>query len=406
MNTSIIIQFKNTLSEASLPWVIRALHQEPLCWEALTRDEDLLSKALQYCGATGENWSPANLFYLSLGKPDLLNTTPDSHKLGQQASATFKLLENSARDSWQMKLTLKEAGYVAYHILQLWNQYKDWPRILEEMAKLPKEIWNPVFACLYGFLPDPEKYLFAILQPDQTEYIHKLSLHTYLSNPFSLDTRTGLLSRLLAESEIKHKVHLTQIIREYDTHLATKLAQHIIEKDDLDEASTRSGLDVVEQMLMKASLFQIAGDHVNAMPMLDAAWDIQLKMQADMTASLANQAARENDTETAHAALVKAEELSKDLPDTQEMLVATQIQTGRLNPDMLNGNSPIGNFHTANPAALLATAQLALHGGNEEQAKEAALSALTQLLENTNYDVRNHSIEDLTSLADLRKSVV
>lgn len=401
MITSFTPDLKGCLPESAWPRVLRALRQEPLVWKALL-EETFHQGALEFAKGEAQFWSPACLSLLALGKPELINQIRGSTKplldkeLTSQATAAYKAF-TCVQSGEKSPLTFTQAGLIALAISQQMRSGRDQQNVLAQYSHIPADNWKPIFACLFGMLDQPEEWVVSCIQ-HQPEAYYPLLVHALLANPLELEQLASILHSALDDASPEKRLILLRLVNKQYPELARTVSNQLADKGEAQIGEKQGDLTQLQSLMQRAELYQLGGQHTQAIPLLDAAWELSRKMQAELAAQVAHSAVRNDDQQSAMQALARAAEINPDTEGTRSELALARMQTGSLEPHQLKFDTESIDT-SSHPASLMAVAKLAQQSGDLEQARRLGCLALENALALPDQsELLEHTLPSLTEL--------
>ncbi|MDH5607373.1 MAG: tetratricopeptide repeat protein, partial [Anaerolineae bacterium] len=165
---------------------------------------------------------------------------------------------------------------------------------------------------------------------------------------------------------------LLKTLHEAHPHLGRELTNSIIEDQDLRLGESGSPLEQTRELLDLTELYKISGRYAEAVPLLEAAWEETLRLQAEMTTNLAKSAAADNNQAAARLAVEQAGKLGYSSPDHLSNLQALKFSTGQIDSDAIQ---PLELDADSSPTTILFAAQMAFDSGDRSRAQELAVQA-------------------------------
>lgn len=355
--TSFIAELKRRLPEADWPVVVAALRNQAHLWADLQGAFGV--QALEAAAGQPENWSTAFLGLLRLGHADqfeILRSAPMvavSEKLRYQAAAAYELLAADGVPADQVHPDLAKATLLAIALRERRRLLNSWEQLSNDLTIAPAEFWNPVIACLFGLVANPQELLATLLDANQSGYMHELGLHALVSNPVPLDQQSAQLLDIIANFELPQFLGMLRKIAEVSPQLAQQAALQAIENLQSEDGE-EGELAQIQRSLLQAEIYQISGKAEEAQPMLNKAWEAALNFQSQLATQLAETAQENGDVAKSLAILQKSSEL--------------------INPKNLIASAPKGN--SKQPAALIAAARVAIKNKDKAEAVKMAKGAL------------------------------
>jgi len=381
MPTSFVAELKRQLPEKEWANVLRSLRHDKLVWESL-QDEGFASKALKFAGSNPSLWSPGCLALLALDYIELiplLKSTPPEpidDKARHKAAAAFETITTGGENS-QNIFTLSNAGMLAIALRERWRLLGQWDEIISELTPGHNSYWFPVVACLFSLLPNPDEFICSLLSQNGSIAHQTLGIHAIISNPFPVEDQRNILLKSILNLPSQRKLELLKGINKDHPTLGQLIAKKLVEINEESPKTPSSKIEEVKYLLEKSEILQISGEYEKAMPVLDEAWKTSTQLHTDLTAKLAQAAARDNDRETALQAIEQVSKIGYRIIDITPDLTLAKIHTGQLDHQLLNEfNEKENPVEPISPPALLATAKLAIQNNDLQKAQLIAQQAL------------------------------
>ncbi len=374
--SSSLIDLKKTLPQTSWSTVIHALRQDALIWQTLQK-RDFLKIAISKLGSNPKMWTPANLALLSL------ETDLDSEKL--RSTSLSKLdpeLRLQAIQTYEAHvsdtppdMTLATAGLLAL-ALQEHN------RLTNSWEKIPHTShWLTAYVCLFNLIEKPIQLLRGLPIPIQ--------IHTILANPLSKEDQTHILKSIslpLATSERlvmlrelnRFRPNLSRAIArklwrgEEDSMKLTKDSQiHLNNLTPIFESIQTLTYDL-NSFLAHAEAQLAAGHNNNGATSLKLAWENAKQIQNTLAGKVSQVTAQLGDIENSRSDWAKAHNPTEMEPVETATLALIWLEQGYVNEAQSLLEKIIDK---STPLVFLAQSSIAIHQGDTNTAKTAALKA-------------------------------
>lgn len=373
----IIQLLKQSLAEDEFQVVVRALRQNTILWRSL-EETDLLEKIKAQPKIGVERWSPANLALTALGYSDTLKNLSSGKihlddELKFKAATTLEKL-NSPGFSVRRENELAVAGLAALAIRERWLLLDQVEESFFDFTPEFNPIWKTILSILVGIIPNHNELLsFLLNSPKETNQV--LAIHAVMSQPISVEEQAQLLFSILSDQSPLQRTHAMRGITQNYPILAKQLASQLL--DHLKDASSHENKDTFDQLIHfveQTELLKVTGRFDEVLPTLDQLNQTSTKIQADLTAQLAQAAARGKDQKTALEAIQKITELEKNIKDQDSATITlAHINTGSLKQTTLsNSNETSLKEDNSNLANLLANSRIALQNGEAKKAQHFA----------------------------------
>lgn len=229
----IFTRLKYFLPAHSWSWVLLALRQDDLVWQAL-QPPALLERALQSLPPVPEAWRPAELALLALGVSadmragDLRGAFWQCFP--QELDSMYAALNVSPEyvAGASAPATLAQAGLEAL----AWRQ-RCCPRVAWQGMPpgfQPANSQRSILACLYGMLPDPLALLHDLAAwPGQEMLGARLALHALFSNPLPPGEQLRIVQQLFDSLEAPARQFVLNELSAQRSDLAQQLAREELE---------------------------------------------------------------------------------------------------------------------------------------------------------------------------------
>lgn len=240
-NVAIISELKQRLPEDSWPWLIPALHQDPLVWEAL-QHPDFRGLVLSKLSPQPEHWSPANLAVLAV-HPDLdLETLRSSHPGELEPELIDRV--GSLDPATAIPATLAEAGLLALALSNNPQPFQEWfPQLHHETNPAYRKGRFSTLSCLFGLLKNPASMLRE-LQPQTV-------IEILLRQPWPSSRLKEQFLHLLLRQPAERQIALLNALEYQRPMIATELASKLLTSPESPEKS--ASLDAFQEILSKLS---------------------------------------------------------------------------------------------------------------------------------------------------------
>lgn len=366
---------KEHISKEKFPDVIRALRQNKIIWEELNKN-NLLEKLLRQATENTYKWTPANIALTALGfggeASDLKNLDMDlGRELKQKAGETLKALMSSSIP--EEDFSVEQAGLAALAIRERWMMLDHIEEDFFNFIPQYSSFWETTISILYGLISNQKLFIYHLIySPRETENTY--AVHALLSQPYSITQIAQKLVPNLLIQEVMRRSGNVRLINQKSPTLARIIAEQLLEQLSENELQSEDSFQQLVHFIERTELLKLSGQYNQVIPELEQIWNTTTRMQADMTAQLAQAAARNNDQDTAIKAINKVSELEKFIQsEGLETLTLAQINAGKLNLSQSNQDVLPKNIGPlANPANLLANAKIALQNSNYQEAQHFA----------------------------------
>jgi tetratricopeptide (TPR) repeat protein len=363
---------KDHIAKDNFPTVIRALRQNKIIWDEI-RNNSLLEKLLQQNTENSIKWSPANIALTALnlvtGSAELM--TPLENLDPQMKKEALEMLEAFlSSPSPKQSNSIEAAGLVAIAIRERWLMLDHIEENFFNFFQKNSPIWETIISILYGLIPNQENFVSCFINsPREAE--NSFVIHALLSQPLSIDHIASILIDTLLNQEVVKRSAIIRLINQKSPALAQIIAEKILEQIHENDPQPDQPFQQLVYFIEKTELLKLSGQYNRVIPELEQIWKTTTRMQANMTAQLAQAAARGNDQDTALRAIDKVSELENFIQsEGLESLTLAQINAGGLETEhYANRIKGSGTDVTANPANLLANAKIALENSNYQEAQ-------------------------------------
>ena len=418
-NLALITRMKAILPEPTLPWILAALRQDPVIWECL-EETTYLERVLEQCTAKPETWSPANLSLLAMDvqkdHPDLTleNLQGDlqfslESGLRQKAAHTFETVNRNSievdPESSTSQLScypLQQAGLMALALRERRRFVGSWQGLIGELdqaslethnttGKTLLERWGTTLSCLYGMLPDPVELLRSLLNsaasPDQV----KLVLHIVLSNPHSPEKQLEILKNQLTRLPLRESIIVLDCLKSHRPEFTQILAENLVDdqkdiaKGCIDLPALSDPVDPfkyvawLDQLLQHVDSYYLAGQGVLAAPLVNTAWEVTRRLQADLVSQAGQILKQQGDQEKSLNNMKQAAELVPANPFHKANVALALLDTNQpeeaLNYISLDGTSD----EQIHPVLQYALVKIYSQNGNPQGAREQALKLIKSI---------------------------
>ena len=372
----IIPLLKQSLSEDEFQIVVRALRQNVILWRAL-EETDLFEKIKAQSKIGLSRWTPANLALTELGLADkfAMITNSNAHLEDEIKFKAATMLEKLLTPGFSLRPEneLAASGLAALAIRERWMLLEQVEESFFEFIPENNQVWKTIICILIVIIPDQTE-LLTYLQKSEKESNQTLAIHAVMSQPISIDDQAKLIFSFLANQPALQRTQtIRKITQNYPIlakHLASKLLDHI-------EGTTFESKDTFQQLIHfveRTELLKITGRYEEVLPTLEQLNQTSARFQADLTAQLAQAAARGKDQKTALAAIEKISELENNIQDQNSAeITLAQINTGSLEQKNISkrlvNSQPEATFNLAN---ILVNSKLAIKNGDVKNAQNYA----------------------------------
>lgn len=377
-------------------WLAGALRHDSLVWEALEKHNLAVRGMAVLTGDPGQ-WSPAVLGLLSLD----LSAPLESLRSLPLRPVSLAVHERAlkARETWETEtddplFNLGSAVLIALAFREA-RLGSTWEQVFQA-ADFTRPGWKTILSCLYGLIPDPFDMLRALMQPKHTFFQPGLVIHTLLSNPLAPHAQASNLRDLLKGLSAAQRKTCLQILAEARKPMAIEIAQEVLD-EKLNEASlTRSHtlskslpadstwakrLDGLQAILESAEYCITAGQETQALPMISEAITGTRRIQAGLSAYLAELVSSIGNPESAVEAWRQAVQMEPENALNTAGLVQALVESNRLADarTILDLHLAELDHNHPHPVLGLAAAQLAVTEGHLQDGRTAAGQVFAQL---------------------------
>lgn len=377
MSNLLVQNLKRIFPEKEYGQIIRALRNDSIVWQAV-QEPGLANKMVKLANTDRSRWTPAFLALTALEIPEKYNqlrgsSEPLSEKVKYTAAAELEKLISQPLHNLP-NFTIETAGLAAIAIRERWillNQADI--SIFKEQTNLV--IWKTITACLVGIMPSPETFLHALITAGSHQ-LQELALHAVTTNPFQTDQISKFLLPSIASLPTIQRIDFLRQCYQIDPNLAEFLASEIIAQIEDHEISDSNPFEQIQKFVEMSELLKITGKYEQAIPTLEKLWQTTLSLQTDLTAQLAQAAAKANHQDAAIQAIEKISKIEDHIHnDEQPNVTLAQIHTGQLNLNAFEKSGEASTKSLQSPATLLAKAQLAYKESNQSDAQNFANQA-------------------------------
>ena len=272
-------QIQRTYSKEQVPFLVSALQQDELVWNAVL-DSGISERLILRNAKDLSQWLPASIVLELLQEPltvselRSLPMLPIENRLQKMA---VKQYEDALRES-HSPVNLKEAGLIALALRERRRLKNSWSGLVQELLgwesdTQPNKIrqWLSVLVCLYGMVPDAGDLLRGLYsacnQDDAADWI----LHIMLANSLDQETLINRISAFLIDlGDGECSRWLRKLILLGQKELAGELAGALLllrtkqtGEAPLSSGSRNKAAQIVD-LQEKAALLSIAGSSEDA----------------------------------------------------------------------------------------------------------------------------------------------
>src|SRR5690606_14216890 len=194
--------------------------------------------------------------------------------------------------------SLEQATLLALALRERRRVLGNWEQLAQDLSVAPRAFWKLTLSVLFGLLPQPRELLAALLAPAQEADVHTLGLHALVSNPLTLDEQNELLMHIVDEAPLTQFLAVLRQLAHMHLPLAQLAAGHALHKLETDTGEA-SELNQIERLLLQAEIRQLSGQHEEATPLLQSAWNAAQRIQTELAGKLAENAAVNSDAHLA-----------------------------------------------------------------------------------------------------------
>jgi tetratricopeptide (TPR) repeat protein len=398
----LIQRLKQLLPEPDLQLVVRALRVNPIFWEAAQQDE-LINRLTVRGGRSAGDWHPARigLAQLELSFPYPLSIEDKDDlpvEIRNAATETVEALLTPAH-SFQFGDDLSTAALAGLGLLYRWQIL---PEIEDRMlAAIPEgsQLWSAAFAIFYDLVEEKAELIAALLQREPTshrkQHASAITIQMVACQPVD---QTLIAEALLLGLEHLPGLERAAFIRQFDggsPEAAATLARMLLEtlpsQPDIESDPIQNMIDFTERI----ELLRIQGQYDQALPTLELLNQAAHQLQADLSAQIAQAAARNHDNTTAQAALQRINQIGElSGIETSLQTVLARITTGTLSLE----KRPETEERNARPSdplgVLLADLSQSVGQQNHPQAQQTASRLYDLVIQDLNSSrTSKHSLQ-------------
>lgn len=378
------------------PWLIRALHHDPLVWEALEK-QGLAQRGLAVLPGDPGQWSPAVLGLLSLD----LSAPLESLRSLPLRPVSLAVHERAlkAREDWESEtgstpLNLGVAVLVALAFREA-RLGSTWEQVFQA-ADFSRQGWNTILSCLYGLIPDPFDMLRALMQPQSPNFKPRLVIDALLSNPLTPHAQESALRDLMQALSAAQRKTSLQTLAQARKSMAVEIAQEVlvdrlsesnlarsqaVSKSLPDHSSWSKHLDGLQAILESADYSITAGQEAQALPLISEAITGTRRIQAGLSAYLAELVSSIGNPESAVEAWRHAVQMEPENALNTAGLIQALVESNRLVDARTILDLHLAELDNSSPHPMLglAAAQLAATEGHMQDARTAAEQVCSQV---------------------------
>jgi tetratricopeptide (TPR) repeat protein len=380
-NAAFIQELKTTLPESAWSWVLSSLRQDRVVWQSL-KDKTLRNAFIKFSSNDPTRWSPVALALVANQEQDLLATLqktplqPVKDKLRHLSAHALEDFIRTGKISSSAQDSVGQCGLIALSLRESKRLVGTWEDVIAQIQSYSTKLWETPIACLYGMLPNSNGLITTLLAPSAPKEQVLLGLHALLSNPIPPGKLADDIFGHISHHSLKEKLTILRHLSNQRPIIAKLLANHIITDSQFGDGFTPQDWDQVHTVLQQAEVLQFGGKHADAMPLLTAAWSASQCLHAELTAKLAHSAAKENDSETAMAALTHAENIHSSSSEVSASITLARIGTGQIISKSKRKSRSDSDGTQYHPAEMLSTAKMLQASGNINEAQMIARQAL------------------------------
>ncbi|MEJ2757133.1 MAG: tetratricopeptide repeat protein, partial [Anaerolineales bacterium] len=366
---------KQYLDKRDFPVVIRALRQNETIWQTLQQGT-LLEQLLNRPNDSGLlRWTPASIALTELGLTHLIARSDehveplDDDTLNTAAEALEALL--SKRQNPTHLEDLRQAGLAALAIRERWMILNEVEDSFFNFIHQCTPIWELTISILLGLVPNKTAFV-EYFSHSSKESDNRFAIHALLSQPIPIEKIAQVLTPILADQDVLKRSASLRMVNQKSPALAQQIATQLLETVESIQDVASDPFEQLLSYIERTELLKLSGQFHQVIPELEHIWKTTTRMQADMTAQLAQAAARGNDQTTALLAIDKVSELEKMFQtDDVESSIATPLASKERGLVGKNSQRSDHEF-PINPANLLANVKLAQQNSETQKAQQVA----------------------------------
>ncbi|MEN8240319.1 MAG: tetratricopeptide repeat protein [Chloroflexota bacterium] len=377
MSNLLVQNLKKLFSEDQFGQIIRGLRTDAAVWTAV-QDPAITKKMVDLAGPDLSRWTPAFAALTILGFSDLFpklktDTFSLDENLKNQALVELEKITTQSNEN-TYPLPIESAVLAALALRERWLILMQ-PDISVFKVESNLAAWKSVIACLIGLLPDPASLITDLLNANSPK-LHTLAIHGLTTNPAEEEHLSDVFLRAALELSPIARIDILRQCTQLNPKLAEFLAIRLIKQLELGNRPNNNPFDNIQNLVEMSEMLKITGQYEQAIPALENLWQTTTNLQTDLTAQLAQAAAKNKDQDSALLAVEKIAKLADQIPvDASADIALAQIQTGQLDPNNLEIKSIPATNKPETPSALLAKAQLAVKNNQQDQAQTFAAQA-------------------------------
>lgn len=280
--TSMLADLKTIFPESSWSWIIRALHQEPIIWQAL-HDPAFRDDLITNTGTSPTDWTPTRLGIEALNrefpgtiKLPVLPVSTLSSEIKEQISPTYQ----EFRDHPQADLSLLKTSLLALYLIHKYQNQASWPEIIALCQPLPA--WKAPLTILYGIAPQQNRFL--------KQLPARVGLHILMSLPLPAEQLLDQIENLLEIIPQKARIDWIEAIHPVKPGWASRLAKTL-----LSSRTTGPRALSTRDLQQSARLYAYAKLPQQAQKDLSTALDLQERTKAQLLLQINQVKAQEGD---------------------------------------------------------------------------------------------------------------
>lgn len=414
---------RRILDPQECPIVVGALRQDDKVWKALS-DPAVFQQCQNTIGSHAAGWNPAAVGLCLLPeapKPSRLQGQPMEGIPGDLRKSAARSFEETLRTG-KTPINLADAALIALALRERRRLTETWDGITAELSipgnnehRSLVDLWRTPLACLYGMIPDPGDFLRALNAGNSLEIgeIIDICLHITACQPVDDDIRAAQLLPLITPSPKSIQVAwLEKIIATGAEDLASLIAIELLQTniasqaqsirfsaDDFEDAGSpvefSHHMKAMEELRQFAEIYRLAGHPEKSLQLMQEVGEGLRCIYSRILSGAAVSAHSAGDSHSARMYRQKSLDLAPELKPNRAELADDLGKSGDIQKAFeVLSSGPAGL------AGLITTTILACAAGENDQARQAAISADDEIQKGNLGLAPLQVLKDITSYID------
>lgn len=375
---SLLASLKSLLPEPAWSWVIPALKNDSLVWEAISDPQFFEQASMKI--SDPRDWSPGQLALIKL---DISNPETIDEEIFKDSRSTFDQYLSKEIPADQAKMSFDFATHLALGLFHH-NKEKDWHEFAESLSANSDQysFWLTPMAILFGWIDDKSGLIQNLINLTPSSAFIPMAIHAVISQPIPLQEIETMLQGIIAETELFEAATILSYLNRFYPELTMHLAISWLEDRQspaIEETSLNLGemLAQLSNTVLLADVYSIAGQ-THRTEKLRARSIEKLKfIQDEVTNQLVRETLQTNNVEHSLSTWTRSTAFPEMTPPAA--LIVKLLQTGRFEDSLTL--LPESEEKSQSPLRSLNNTYQALNNEDIPQARTFCQQTLNSLIE-------------------------